>query len=203
MKQKRCYLLLLGRAVALTTRGSTIISTNPWWHLLGVVPWSRKATHQVDWWRVTCTLTPSPALPTLTRTLPPWDSLDKTPAITAGSTQYLRPTFRIMGWYLTRYGMSISASLSEARTPEANTKEGCSLMWLTLNQKPQEKVHAKDLRSNPDWGAEVLVLYLQWLYPALRFGLSYHELESVSHGLLRQASSVPPSPLWLCSEGML
>lgn len=102
-------------------------------------------------WRVTCTtLTPSPTLPALTRMLPAGDSLDTTPAITAGSTQYFWPTVRMMGWNLSRYGISISASLSEARTPTATQKERWGLVWLMLKWELQRrgKIYSKFLGSS-------------------------------------------------------
>lgn len=130
MKQKWSCSSLLGRAMAPTVPRSPfhpilwgcapeVLSTQQMRRCpLGCGTHSTVAVCH-NWWRVTCT-TPVSS-PTLTRMLPPGDSRDTTPAITAGSTQYFWPTVCIMGWYLSRYGMSISASLSEARTPKANT----------------------------------------------------------------------------------
>ncbi|EDL99221.1 rCG22504 [Rattus norvegicus] len=69
-------------------------------------------------------------LPMSNTKLPPGDSLDRTPAITAGSIQYFCPTSLMVGWYLRRYGLSTSASRSEARTPAANTERRTWMMVI-------------------------------------------------------------------------
>lgn len=95
------------------------------------------ASSHLGWWSITCiTPIPLPMLPMSTTKLPPWDSLDRTPAITAGSIQYFRPTTLIMGWYLRRYGLSLSASLSEARTPGTHTEGSMWLGVLRLRLRP-------------------------------------------------------------------
>lgn len=152
LKQECCCLYFSGRAKALRPPGSNFHSVfygtmrqgchqqqqQMWRCSLGGVPCTAVAICH-NWWRITCALIPSPALSTLTRMLPPWDSLDNTPAITAGSTQYFRPTVRIMGWYLNRYGLSISASLSEAWTPKANTEGKMRLGVTYAEMRAQEE----------------------------------------------------------------
>lgn len=90
-----------------------------------IIQKAKQWCHIAEWpcvnrWGVTCTMLV--LSPTLTRILSPGDFLDKIPAIMAGSMQYFWPMVCIVGWYFRRYGMSISASLSEARTPKPNTK---------------------------------------------------------------------------------
>lgn len=136
-----------------------------------------------NWWRVTCT-TPIPlsTVPTLTRTLPLGDSLDMTPAITAGSTQYFWPTVCITGWYLSRYGRSISAILSEARTPKANTERRVCFVRCIPRQelKRREEIHSSTWAAVENWEAHVWVWSSWQALLDLRLWFSSFETESAS-----------------------
>ena len=93
-------------------------------------------------------------------------------------------------WHLRRFGMSVTACLSEAQTPKANT-EGRDTAWCDLcwnGSSGGQRRYCRDLGSGPGWRSPSLVWNPWWPFLELPLWFSSFELQSA-----------PPEkcPLWL------